>query len=49
MLPEGSLSVESADDKVIVSTLKNNGLNLATLPKEYLHTLQKSVTTELRA
>lgn len=38
-LPEGSLSAESADDKVIVSTLKNNGLNLATLPKEYLHTL----------
>lgn len=48
-LLEGSLSVESNDDKVIVSTLKNIGLNLAALPNKYLHTLQTGVTMELKA
>lgn len=38
-LPEGSLSVESANDKIIISTLKNIGLNIAMLPNEYLHVL----------
>lgn len=38
-----------ADDKVVVSSLKNIGLNLAVLPNEYLHTLQSGVTTKLRA
>jgi len=49
MLPEGSLSVEPANDKVIVSTLKNISLKLVAFPNEYLHTLQTCVTTELRA
>ena len=48
MLPKGSLSVASFDDKVIVSTLKNIDRNVATLPNEYLHALQIGVTTELR-
>lgn len=49
VLLEGSLSAESVDDKVIVSTLNNIGLNIATLPNEYLHVLQRGVTVELRA
>jgi len=39
MLPEGSLSTEVADDKIIVSSLKNIDLNLTMLPNKYLHTL----------
>lgn len=35
----GSLCMESVDDKVIVSTLNNIGLNLTVLPNEYLHML----------
>jgi len=49
MLREGSLSVESTNDKVIMSTLKNIGLNLVVLPNEYLHILQIGVAVELRA
>lgn len=48
-LPKGSQSTKSADDKVIVSTLKNIVLNLTALPNEYLHMLQTGVTTQLRA
>ena len=48
-LPEGSLSADSVDDKVIMSTLKNISLHLLPLPNEYLHTLQIGVTAELIA
>jgi len=48
-LPEGSLSAESVDDKIIVSTLKNIGLNITVLLNEYLHTLQIGVIVEIRA
>lgn len=49
LLPERSLSVELANDKVIVSTLKNIDLKIVALPNEYLHALQTSVKTKLRA
>lgn len=39
VLPEGLLSMEAADDMVIMSSLKNISLNLIVLPNEYLHTL----------
>lgn len=48
-LLEGSLSAKSDDDKIIISTLKNIDLNIATLPNEFLHALQIRVTLELRA
>lgn len=48
-LPDGALSVEAKDDKAIVSTLGNVGLNLAMLPGEFLHTLQLGVIVELKA
>jgi len=48
MLPEGSLSIKSVDDKIIVSTLKNIDLNIAMLLNEYLHALQTGITSELR-
>lgn len=47
-LPEGSLSTESAHDKVITSTLKNISLNIVALPNKYLHALYTCVMTELR-
>jgi len=36
-LPEGSLSAELADHKIIISTLKNIDLNVAVLHNEFLH------------
>jgi len=39
MLLDGSLSMEEADDKVVISFLRNISLNLTVLPNEYLHTL----------
>jgi len=48
-LPEGSLSAESTDDKIIISTLKNISLNIAALPNEFLHALQTGVTMKFRA
>lgn len=39
MFPEGSLSMESVIENIIVITLKNIGLNIAALPKIYLHAL----------
>jgi hypothetical protein len=48
-LPDGALSVEVDADKATVSALRNIGLNLATLPSEFLHTLQAGVMQELRA
>jgi len=44
-LPEVSLSMESANDKVIVRNLKNIDLNIAALPNKYLHALQIGLTT----
>lgn len=49
MLLEDSLSMELVDDKVIMSNLKNIGLNLIVLPNKYLHTLQIGMTAELQA
>lgn len=49
MQPNGALNVEVATNKVIVSTFKNVGLNLAMLPSEFLHTLQVGVITDLKA
>lgn len=48
-LLEGSLSAESTDENIIISTIKNIGLNVAALPNEFLHALQVGVTVELRA
>jgi len=49
VLLEGSLHVKSADERVILSTLKDVALNIATLPNEFLHGLQAGVAEELRA
>jgi len=38
-LPEGSLSIELVNDKIIISTLKNISQNIATIPNEFLHAL----------
>ena len=43
------MSAESADDKIIISTLKNIGLNIAALPNEFLNVVQKRVIAKLRA
>jgi len=48
-LPDGSLSMDMVGGKAIVSTLKNVGLSLATLPSEFLHTLQVGVIIENKA
>lgn len=48
-LLEGSLSAEATDDRVIIISLKNIGLNLTTLPNEYLHMLLSGVIVELRS
>ena len=49
VLPDGSLSMEAVDDKVILCSLKNIVLNLAALPSEFHHMLWTGVTTEFRA
>jgi len=41
--------LEAAASKAIFSSLKNIGLNLATLPSEFLHTLQAGVIAEVKA
>jgi len=48
-LLDGALSTEATTNKALVSMLKNLGLNLATLPNEFLHTLQASVIAEIKA
>lgn len=48
-LLDGALSMEEEADKAIVSALRNVGLNLATLPNEFLHTLQVGVIEEIKA
>jgi len=48
-LPEGSLSIESDDEKIMISTLKNIGLNIGKIPNEFLHSLKEGVIEELRA
>lgn len=48
-LPDGALSTEADTDKATISNLKNIGLNLATLPSEFLHTLQAGVIAKLKA
>jgi len=48
-LPDGSLSTEVADDKVIMGSLKKISLNLVALPNEYLHMLQAHVTKKFIA
>lgn len=48
-LPEGSLSTESFDDKIIISTLRNISLNIVVLHNEFIHALKIRVTMELRA
>lgn len=45
-LIDGALSMETNAGK---AALRNIGLNLVTLPSEFLHTLQAGVNTELRA
>lgn len=47
-LPEGSLHIESVDECIILSTLKNIELNIVALANEILHVLQAGVTEELR-
>lgn len=49
VLPNGVLSAEMGAHKVIFSTLKNIGLNFATLQSELLHMLQAGVIVKLRA
>ena len=46
---DGSLRVESTNDRIILITLKNIGLNIAMLPNEILHALHAGVIEELRA
>lgn len=48
-LPNASLGTEAADDKVIISSLNNVGLNLTMLPNGFLHTLQVGVIVEFRS
>jgi len=48
-LSDGDLSMEAAVDKAIVNSLKNIGLNLIVLPREFLHTLQAGVIVEVKA
>jgi len=48
-LLEGSLHVESSDDRIILSTLKIIGMNIEALPNEILHVMNARVTKELKA
>lgn len=45
-LPDGVLSTKTNGNK---ATLRKIGLNMASLPSEFLHTLQVGVIAELRA
>jgi len=45
---DGSIHTESSDDHIILSTIKNIGLNIVALSNETLHALHMGVEDELR-
>ena len=49
VLPDGALTTEKEDDRPMVRSLKEVGLNMAALPWETHYILQDGVTAELRA
>lgn len=49
VLPDGALIVEVEDDRATVCALQKVSLDLATLPREALHTLHDGLITKLRA
>ena len=47
-LPDGALRAETSDDHIILSTIKNIGLNKVALSNKTLHVLHARVVDELR-
>jgi len=48
LFPDGSIRVESAEDHIILITIKDLGLNIEALSNETLHALHRGVANELR-